>query len=37
MRVSTNPGATELTLMLNGPSSMASVRAMPCSPAFAAE
>ena len=37
IRVSTNPGATAFTLMLNGPSSIASVRAIPCSPALAAE
>ena len=37
MRVSTKPGATAFTLMLNGPSSIASVRVMPWIPALAAE
>ena len=37
IRVSTKPGATALTLTLNGPSSIARVRAMPCSPALAVE
>jgi hypothetical protein len=35
--VSIQPGATALTLMLNRPSSSASVRAIACRPAFAAE
>ena len=37
MRVSMNPGATALTLIPNGPSSMASVRVKPCKPALAVE
>jgi len=37
MRVSIKPGATAFTLMPNGPSSIDSVRASPCSPALAVE
>ena len=37
MSVTMKPGAIALTLMPNGPSSMASVRVKPCSPIFAAE
>ncbi len=35
--VAMNPGATQLTLTLNGPSSIASVFVIPCRPAFAVE
>ena len=35
--VAMNPGATQFTLTLYGPSSIASVFVIPCSPAFAVE
>ena len=35
--VAMKPGATQLTLTLNGPSSIASVFVIPCRPAFAVE
>ena len=35
MSVTMKPGATQFTFTLNGPSSIASVFVIPCSPAFA--